>query len=138
MKIFKHLFIFLAAFCISTTVKANNGDNGEKKNPGCEVNGYVMDAVTRKPVHGVTICVSSDKLQTGQEIKSDASGYFHFAKLPVGQVTLMFEKKGYKLFKRNVLPVKEGAVTKISVEVQPIPIKDDDNELWHPLFKLLY
>lgn len=138
MKIYKQLFVFLLAICISTIIKANNGDNGEKKNPEGTVNGYVMDAVTRKPVHGVTVCVSSNKLQNGQEMKSDASGYFHFAKLPVGQVTLMFEKKGYKLFKRNVLPVKDGTVIKISVEVQPIPGKEEDNELWHPLFKLLY
>lgn len=132
----KQLLLLAVLVGCNQLVKANNGETGEKKTiDGC-LHGYVMDAVTRKPVTGVTVSVSSNKLQGGKEIQSDAAGYFHFAKLPPGEVTLMFEKKGYKLFKRDVLSVKEGVVTKISVDFQPVD-EDSGNEMWHPLLKML-
>ena len=135
MRTLKQLFLLAAVTCSSQLVRANNGETGEKKSMEGSLHGYVMDAVTRKPVTGVTVYVSSNKLQGGKEIQSDAAGYFHFAKLPPGEVTLMFEKKGYKLFKRDVLSVKEGLVTKISVDFQPVD-EDEGNEMWHPLLKI--
>jgi hypothetical protein len=50
-------------------------------------------------------------------------------------VTILFEKKGYKLYKRDMLPLKEGTIVKMSVEVHPE--EDGNNDIWHPLFKLL-
>ncbi|MEO5997169.1 MAG: carboxypeptidase-like regulatory domain-containing protein [Chitinophagaceae bacterium] len=132
---FKQLLMLLIVVCFSQLLKANNGENGEKKSIEVCVHGYVMDAVTRKPVTGVTVSVSSGKIRAGKEIQSDAAGCFTFAKLPPGNVTLMFEKKGYKLFKRDLVSVKEGTVTKISVDFQPV--EDGGNEMWHPLLKLL-
>jgi hypothetical protein len=78
----------------------------------------------------------STKLQGEKEIHSDAAGYFNFGKLPAGELSIMFEKKGYKLYKRDVLSLKEGTTVKLSVEVQP-DLGDDNNDIWHPLFKLL-
>lgn len=136
MRCFKQLIVLLVVICFSQLVKANKGGNGEKKSLHCSLHGYVMDAVTGKPVMGVTVSVSSNKLHIGKEMQSDASGHFHFAKLPQGQVTLMFEKKGYKLFKREPLSLKEGTVAKISVEVSPIE-EDGGSEIWHPFLKFL-
>lgn len=135
MSTFKQLLLLLVVICYSQLLKANNGENGEKKSLEVSVHGYVMDAITRKPVTGVTVSVCSNKLQANKEIQSNAEGYFTFAKLPAGNVTLMFEKKGYKMFKRDLTSVKEGSVTKISVDFQPI--EDGGNEMWHPLLKLL-
>lgn len=135
MRTLKQLLLLAVIICSSQLVRANTGETGEKKSiDGC-LHGYVMDAVTRKPVTGVTVSVSSNKLQGGKEIQSDAAGYFHFAKLPPGEVTLMFEKKGYKMFKRDLLPVKEGVITRISVDFQPVD-EDEGNEMWHPLLKM--
>src|SRR4051812_10512699 len=108
MKTSKQLLILLMAMSFSQLVKANNGENGEKKSIEASVQGYVMDAITRKPVTGVTVSLSSGKLRSAKEIQSDAAGCFTFAKLPAGDLTLMFAKKGYKLFKSDLLSLKEG------------------------------
>ena len=135
MSTFKQLLMLLVIICSSQLLKANNGENGEKKSVAVCVHGYVMDAITRKPVTGVTVSLTSNKLPVSKEIQSDAAGCFTFAKLPPGNVTLMFEKKGYKMSKRDLTSIKEGSVTKISVDFQPI--EDGGNEMWHPLLKLL-
>ena len=122
----------------SQAAKANNGNSGEKgskKAAEGAVHGYVVDASTRKPIGGVTVSVSSTKIQPEKEIQSDASGYFNFGKLPAGEVTIMFEKKGYKLYKKDVLALREGTTVKLSVEVQPD--EQETRDIWHPLFKLL-
>ena len=122
----------------SQVIKANTGDTGEKgskKSTEGAVHGYILDAETRKPISGVTVSLSSTKIPGEKEIHSDASGYFNFGKLPAGELTLMFEKKGYKLYKRDALSLKEGTTVKLSVEVQPD--QDDNNDIWHPLFKLI-
>ncbi|MEJ7735891.1 MAG: carboxypeptidase-like regulatory domain-containing protein [Chitinophagaceae bacterium] len=137
MPTFKRLVLLFAAMYCSHLAKADNGGNGQNKKPEGTLHGYVMDAVTRKPVIGVTVSVSSQKIPGEKEMPSDATGHFHFAKLPAGVVTLMFEKKGYKIFKRDVLAVNEGLTTKVSVEVYPIEDEGGGNEIWNPIFKLL-
>ncbi|MEJ7766406.1 MAG: carboxypeptidase-like regulatory domain-containing protein [Chitinophagaceae bacterium] len=135
MNILKQLLLLAAISCTSQLLKANKGEGIDKNSvEGC-LHGYVMDAVTGKPITGVTVSVSSKKLH-GSKIQSDAAGYFHFAKLPPGEVTVMFEKKGYQLFRRDLPNVKEGVITKISVDVKPVE-DDGSNELWHPLYKML-
>ena len=133
---FQRLLMILAVLACAQFVKANTGEKGNKKVAEGAVHGYVMDATTRKPIGGVTISVSSSKIQGEKEIQSDASGYFNFGKLPAGEVTIMFEKKGYKLHKKDVLSLKEGTIVKISVEVRQEE-SDTNNDIWHPLFKLL-
>ena len=138
MRIFKSLLFAVIIIAGSQAAKANNGDSGEKgtkKVAEGSVQGYVVDATTRKPIGGVTVSVSSTKIQREKEIQSDASGYFNFGKLPAGEVTIMFEKKGYKLYKKDVLALREGTTVKLSVEVQPD--EEDTTDIWHPLFKLL-
>lgn len=130
------LLLFILSAC-SQLAKADTGGNSKdnKKSIDGPVHGYVTDAVTKKPVTGVTVSVCSNKTQQVKEIQSDECGYFHFSKVPPGEVTLLFEKKGYKVSKRDVVYVKEGGITKVSVAVEPL---DDDggNESWHPLLKL--
>ena len=138
MRIFKSLLFMVMIIAGSQAAKANNGNSGEKgskKAAEGSVHGYVVDASTRKPIGGVTVSVSSTKIQPEKEIQSDASGYFNFGKLPAGEVTIMFEKKGYKLYKKDVLALREGTTVKLSVEVQPD--EQETTDIWHPLFKLL-
>ena len=137
MRSLKHFALIVLVICCGQWAKANNGGDSEKKSIDGSLHGIVMDAITRKPVTGVTVSISSVKTQSGKEIQSDATGHFHIAKLPPGEVTLIFEKKGYKLFKRDVLAIKEGTTTSISVEVQPLAEQDGGNDIWHPFFKLL-
>ena len=136
MRSLKPLIFLLPIICCSQFAKAYTGEKGKKKLSEGSVHGYIMDASTRKPMGGVIVSLSSNKIQGEKEIQSDASGYFNFGKLPAGDLTIMFEKKGYKLYKRDVLSLKEGTTVKLSIEVQP-DIVDDNNDIWHPLFKLL-
>lgn len=130
-------FLLLLVLCsFAYLAKANNGENGEKKSSAGCVYGYVVDASTRKPVNGVHVSVTSNSRSGEKGIESDASGHFHFAKLPPGDLTIKFEKKGYKLFRRELLPVKKGQVTKISVDFERLE-EDGGSEIWHPLLKLL-
>jgi hypothetical protein len=132
---FQRLLLLIAVLACSQFVKADTGEKGSKKIAEGTVHGYVMDAATRKPVGGVVISVSSSKMQGEKEIQTDATGYFNFGKLPAGEVTILFEKKGYKLYKRDVLSLKEGTTVKLAVEVQPD--EEENNDIWHPLYKLL-
>jgi hypothetical protein len=136
MKCFQPMLIMLSVICISQFANATTGEKGNKKVSEGAVHGYILDASTRKPVGGVTVSLSSTRIQGEKEIHSDASGYFNFGKLPAGELTIMFEKKGYKQYKRDPLALKEGTIVKLSVEVQPDE-QDDNNDIWHPLFKLL-
>ncbi len=144
MRSLKKLAVILTALCCSQMVKANKGGiYYERNSVEGTVQGYVMDAITRKPVTGVIVSISSNKsansnkIQPGKEIQSDATGHFNISKLPAGEVTLIFEKKGYKLFKRDLLAIKEGAITKIFIEVQPLAEDYGGNEIWHPFYKFL-
>jgi hypothetical protein len=134
MRSFKSLFILFALTGLSCLAKANTGEKGNKKLSEGSVHGYVVDATTRKPIGGVTISVSSSKLQGDKEIQSDAAGYFNFGKLPAGEVTIMFEKKGYKLYRKDAMALREGTTVRISVEVEP---ESDNDDIWHPLFRLM-
>ena len=137
MRTFKQFTIIIAAICCGQVAKGNNGSHCEGKSVDGSVHGVVMDAITRRPITGVTVSISFNKSQVGKEIQSDASGHFHIPKLPAGEVTLVFEKKGYKLFKRDQLAVKEGTTTRIAIEVEPLSGDIGGNEIWHPFFKLL-
>ena len=53
----------------------------------------------------------------------------------IENVKRIFEKKGYKLYKKDVLALREGTTVKLSVEVQPE--EEDNTDIWHPLFKML-
>ena len=137
MRSLKPLLVTLFMVCCSQFADANTGEKGNKKLSDGYVHGYILDAYTRKPIAGVTISLSSRKIQGEKEIQSDASGYFNFGKLPAGDLSIMFEKKGYKLYKRDVLSLKEGTTVKLSVEVHADDGADGSNDIWHPLFKLL-
>jgi hypothetical protein len=133
MRSLKKWLILSAFLSLCHFAKAYTGGNGKKSCEG-SVHGYVMDANTRKPVSGVTVSVSSSKIQGEKEICSNASGYFNFGKLPAGEVTIMFQKKGYKLFRKDIISLKEGTTVKLSVEVEP---ENDNTDIWHPFYRLL-
>jgi hypothetical protein len=81
------------------------------------LHGYVTDAVTKKPVAGVTVSAITSKGTAGTvEVTTDAEGYFHFSQLPSVLVNLQFEKKGYQVCKRSGILVQEKNPLKINVE----------------------
>ncbi|HWB94521.1 MAG TPA: carboxypeptidase-like regulatory domain-containing protein [Puia sp.] len=100
------------------------------------LNGYVTDAVTKKPLSGVVVCAMIPGTKLLQEVVTDADGYFRFIELPAAQVTVEFNKKGYQSFKRPNVTIKEKTSVKLNVEFTP-----DDDDLnsasEYPVLRLL-
>ena len=124
--------LLLAAFLpLSIMLKANTG-----KNEGV-VQGQVTDAVTKKPIAGVVVSMTGSKLNNEKEVTTDADGYFKINKLPGGDLTIILEKKGYKVHRKELVNTKEGVVYRVFVDLLPVADDDDDSEgSAHPLLRL--
>ncbi|HEX6180899.1 MAG TPA: carboxypeptidase-like regulatory domain-containing protein [Chitinophagaceae bacterium] len=124
--------LLLLAFClpVAVLVKANNGG----KNEGV-VQGQVTDAVTKKPIAGVVVSMSATKSSQEKEVVTDSEGNFKMSKLSAADLVLLFEKKGYKVHKRELINTKDGMVYKVMLDM--IPNEEDDNEDYaHPLLRM--
>ena len=83
------------------------------------LNGYVTDAVTKKPLPGVVVSATIPGTNQLQEVLTDSDGYFRFAELPATQITIEFNKKGYQSFKRPNVTIREKTSVKLNVEFLP-------------------
>ena len=135
MKILKLAGLLIIIICCTSFSESSlPGVQGARKTIEGSLHGYVVDAVTKKPLTGVTVSLLGSKTSSDLAMQSDAAGYFKFSKLPPGDVIVMVEKKGYKAYKSEVQSVKEGTI-KINIEVQPG--EDDEIEAWHPLGRFM-
>jgi hypothetical protein len=131
MKPFKSITMLAATVCLGVLTLASGP--GRRAMEG-GIQGYVVDAVTRKPLAGVTIQLQG-KSVSEQSCQAENTGYFRFSKLPLGEVYLVVEKKGYKVFKSEMQMIKEGT-TKLNIEVQPVG-EGDELDSWHPIKKFM-
>src|SRR5580693_177438 len=113
MSIWKNISLLLLILPFALCVKAGTG-----KRDGV-LNGYVTDAVTKKPLPGVTVSATVPGSSSSTEVQTDADGYFWFSQLPGSQVTVQFDKKGYQSYKRPNLTVGEKTSIKLNVEFSP-------------------
>lgn len=105
----------LGLLSLSQGVYATGG-NG-KPNEGV-VHGYVVDGNTKKPVAGVVVSASSaSRKGAAVEVATDADGYFRLKQVPTGDVSLQFEKKGYRMIRKEPVAVKEGFLHKLNVDM---------------------
>ena len=132
MKLSKKLMLLAAALPLTLMLRANTG-----KNEGV-VQGQVTDAVTKKPIPGVVVSMTGSKISSEKEVTTDSDGYFKITKLPGGDLTIVLEKKGYKVHKKELVNTKEGLVYRVYVDL--LPKDDDDNDTAedtaHPLLRL--
>lgn len=97
--------------------------------------GQVTDAVTKKPIAGVTVSMTASKNSGEKEVITDSDGNFKIGKLNGGDLTLVFEKKGYKIHRRELINTKDGLVYKVVLDM--IPVDEDDNDDYaHPLLRM--
>jgi hypothetical protein len=132
MKRIKPYLLFLSLLIGFFQSRANEG-----KSDPCLIQGYVMDAVTKKPVSGVIVSASSKGTASSIEAVTDAEGFFKFSQLPASQVNLLFDKKGYQLIRRNGVTINEKATLKINVEFLREADGDDPGDSEYPIIKLL-
>jgi hypothetical protein len=130
MRLPKHLLLLALSLPVALLAKANTG-----KNEGV-VQGQVTDAVTKKPIAGVVVSMTVTKSGTEKEVMTDSDGNFKISKLPGGDVTLIFEKKGYKLHKRDLTNTKDGQVYKVTLDLIPIDDEEADDGYEHPLLRM--
>jgi hypothetical protein len=133
MQRIKILILLFGLLPLSNCVFANQDGNGPKE-PA--LSGSVSDAISRKPVMGVTISIKSSKDLKEKIFTTDASGQFNIPKLPAGEVTIVLEKKGYKTYRREKVVLKEGMQVKLNFDISNEKTKEDGN-LFHPLLRMM-
>ncbi len=126
--------LLLLVFPLALSVKANTGGNGKIEGI---LHGYVTDAVTKKPLSGVTVSASIPGTNNSREVTTDAEGYYKFAQLPGSQITVQFDKKGYQSYKRPNISVKEKSAVKLNVEFLPEVLGSDTDNSEYPLMRLM-
>ena len=124
----------LAALLVALTMSlvSNATANNTKMSSGetC-VTGVVIDGKTKKPLQGVTISATSSKLPGEKEISSNNQGGFKFESVPVSDLIILFEKKGYKTVRKEASKLKDSELTKLTIEL--IPQLDEDEGMESPL-----
>ncbi len=130
MRNFTRLIILTLIFPLAIQARANEG-----KIEGV-LHGYVTDAVTKKPLPGVTVLAVLPGTNASKEATTDSDGYFNFLQLPGAQVTVQFEKKGYQPCKRPGVTIKERGSVKLDIECQPDEMGVNANAEY-PLLRLL-
>jgi hypothetical protein len=127
----KILWLLLLLFPLSLYAKAGTG-----KVEGI-VNGYVTDAVTKKPLPGVVVSATIPGSSNQTEVLTDENGYFRFVQLPGTQVTIQFDKKGYQSYKRSNVSVREKTAVRLNVECLPDEVGTDSDDSQSPILHLL-
>lgn len=134
-KAYKAWLLLLLALPLAVCVRANDG-----KIEGI-LHGYVTDAVTKKPLQGVTVSAivpgTSSAKEIKEEVMTDADGYFRFVQLPASRITVQFDKKGYQPSKRPNITIKEKTAVKLNVEFLPEEIGSESDNSDYPLLRML-
>ncbi|MBS1917554.1 MAG: carboxypeptidase regulatory-like domain-containing protein [Bacteroidetes bacterium] len=100
--------------------------------------GYVTDAVTKKPVPGVVVSIVNNGAIVPKEVTTDADGYFSFTQLPSTLVSIQFEKKGYQSYKKSgVVVTKEKIPVKLNIDFIPEGPNDINDDSEYPLLRML-
>ena len=131
MKLSPKILLLAVSLPVAMLTNANTGTNEGV------LQGQVTDAVTKKPIAGVVVSMTGSKLNNEKEVTTDSDGNFKIGKLPGGDLTIIFEKKGYKIHRKELVNTKEGLVYRITLDMLPT---DDDDEVTedsaHPLLRL--
>jgi hypothetical protein len=127
---------FYLVFPLSCLVSCGLYASDGKTDP-CLIKGQVVDAVTKKPVSGVTVSAVVPGDPSFKEAITDIDGYYYFKQLPACHVNLRFEKKGYQKYKYDeLIEIQDKKTVKVNVEVLPDgELQPDDSE--YPLLRIL-
>jgi Carboxypeptidase regulatory-like domain len=127
-------FLTALVVAIPVTFSAMASDTKKVVSSGeTSVTGIVIDSKTKKPISGVTVSATATKLQGEKEINSNTQGGFKLESVPVNDLIITFEKKGYKTVKKEAVKLKEGELMKLVIELVPILAEDDEEGMESPL-----
>jgi hypothetical protein len=134
MGIQKKFSLLLLLVPLALISKANAGNTGKLEGV---LNGYVTDAVTKKPLCGVIVSAFVPGTNNLKEVLTDADGYFRFAELPASLVTVEFNKKGYQACRRPNIAIREKTPVRVNIEFLPEDGEDDTGGSEFPILRML-
>ena len=123
------LFLLLAPFALCARAGTGKLDG--------VLHGYVTDALTKKPLSGVTVSAVLPGTNNLREVQTDAEGYFRISSLPASQITVQFDKKGYQSAKRPNVSIREKTSVKLNVEFLPEDVGASSDNSEFPILRLL-
>ena len=129
----KKLLFVLLMVPLALIARAGTGNTGKLDGV---LNGYVTDAVTKKPLSGVTVSAFVPGTNNLKEVLTDSDGYFRFPELPASQVTVEFNKKGYQPCRKPNITVREKTPVRVNIEFNPEEGEDDSNNGELPLLRM--
>ena len=127
----KNILVCLISLPLAFSARANH-----EKTP-FPLQGYVTDAITKKPVPGVLVSASAPNTNVPKEAVTDEDGFFSFEQLPANQINLQFDKKGYQPVKKTGILIKDKAVARIYVEFNQEESAEDRDDSEYPLLHVL-
>ena len=130
----KHLLLILLLVPLAMMARAGTGSTGKLEGV---LNGYVTDAVTKKPLSGVIVSAFVPGTNNSKEVLTDADGYFRFSELPANLVTVAFNKKGYQSCRKPNINVKEKTPVRVNIEFNPEYMDEDSGPGEYPLLRML-
>ena len=90
------------------------------------IQGVVTDGVTRAPLEGVVVTVTSPVLQGGEIAATDASGFYRVSNLPPGIYSLRFDREGYLSSGRNDIAMRADITLRVNAAVLPEAAKAEE------------
>jgi len=130
----KKLLLLLLMVPLALMARADTGLPGKLEGV---LNGYVTDAVTKKPLSGVTVSAFIPGTNNLKEVLTDADGYFRFPELPGVQVTVEFNKKGYQSCRKPNISIREKTPVRVNIEFAPEEIEESGSGSEFPMLRML-
>jgi hypothetical protein len=127
--------LFLLLLMIPLVLLAHAGTNTGKVEG--VLNGYVTDAITKKPLCGVIVSAFIPGTSNLKEVLTDSDGYFRFPELPGSQVTVEFNKKGYQSCRKANISIREKTPVRVNIECTPEDPDYDSGISEFPLLRML-
>ncbi len=131
----KLFFIMLALLPLSNCVMANTNNNSGDGTTDPILVGSVSDALSKKPLKGVTIFITSSKNRLEKSFITDENGNFTIPKFMEGEVTIVLEKKGYRTYRREKVILREGQQVKLNIGISNED--NDESNVFHPLQRMM-
>lgn len=123
----KILFLFSALLVIG--IAANAGNCGDptickKINKRNDINGIVLQGVTKKPIKEVSVTAYST-VKKEKVVVTDMDGSYYFDDLKPGVYKFVFEKEGYYKVVKEKVSVRTDEAFQLNIEM----IEASDNEI---------
>ncbi|MBS1653621.1 MAG: carboxypeptidase regulatory-like domain-containing protein [Bacteroidetes bacterium] len=125
----KYKILFLFSALLATGIAANAGKCGDptnckKINKRNDINGIVLQGVSKKPIKEVSVTAYST-VKKEKVVVTDMDGSYYFDDLKPGVYKFVFEKEGYYKVVKEKVSVRTDEAFQLNIEM----IEASDNEI---------